>query len=70
METENIEREPAPGASSSTWTLRSSFIGLHGIRAGWSMLIFIVILMAEVLATRVPANYLLHSMEHNPSFEA
>jgi uncharacterized protein len=67
---ENIERAPAPGASSSKWTLRSSFIGPQGIRSGWSMLIFIVILVVEVLATRVPVHHLLHSMKHDPSLEA
>jgi uncharacterized protein len=69
-DSENIERAPAPGASSSRWTLRSSFIGPQGIRSGWSMLIFIVILLVEVLATRVPVNHVLHSMKHNPSLEA
>jgi membrane protease YdiL (CAAX protease family) len=66
----NIERAPAPGASSSKWTLRSSFIGPQGIRSGWGMLIFIVILLVEVLATRVPVNHVLHSMKHDPSLEA
>ena len=66
----NIERAPALGASSSKWTLRSSFIGPQGIRSGWSMLIFVVILVVEVLATRVPVNHLLHSMKHKPSLEA
>jgi membrane protease YdiL (CAAX protease family) len=66
----DIEIEPARGASSRKWTLRSSFIGPHGIRSGWSMLIFIAILMAEVLVTRVPVNHLLHSMKHNPKLEA
>jgi membrane protease YdiL (CAAX protease family) len=69
-DSENIEREPVPGASSSKWTVRASFIGPQGIRSGWSMLIFIVILMVGVLATRVPVNHLLHSMKHNPSLEA
>ena len=69
-DSQNIERAPAPGASSSEWTLRSSFVGPQGIRSGWSMLIFIVILVVEVLATRVPVNRLLHSMKHNPTLEA
>ena len=50
--------------------MRSSFIGPQGIRSGWSILIFIVILMIGVLVTRVPVNYLLHSMKHNPRLEA
>jgi membrane protease YdiL (CAAX protease family) len=66
---ENIESKPVTGASSSKWTLRSSFVGPQGIRSGWSMLIFIAILVVEVLATRVPVNHLLHSMKHNPSLE-
>ncbi len=70
MDSENIETEPAREASSSKWTFRSSFVGPHGIRSGWSMLIFIVVLMAEVLVTRVPVNHLLHSMKHNPNLEA
>jgi len=69
-DSENIERESALGSSSSRWTVRSSFIGPQGIRSGWSILIFIVILMIGVLATRVPVNYLLHSMKHNPRLEA
>jgi membrane protease YdiL (CAAX protease family) len=67
---ESRESEPAPGRSSRKWTVRSSFIGPQGIRSGWSMLIFIVILMVGVFATRVPVNHLLHSMKHNPSLEA
>jgi membrane protease YdiL (CAAX protease family) len=69
-DSENIEREPAPGSASSKWTLRSSFVGPQGIRSGWSMLIFTMILVVEVLATRVPVNLLLHSMKPNPSLEA
>jgi hypothetical protein len=65
-----MELAPAPGASSSESTWRSSFVGPQGMRSGWSMLIFIVILVVEVLATRVPVNHLLHSMKHNPSLEA
>lgn len=69
-DSENIEREPALGASSSQWNLRSFFVGPQGIRSGWSMMIFIAILMVEVLATRVPVNRLLHLMKHTPSLEA
>src|ERR1700677_5006328 len=68
-DSENIEREPAPRESSIKWTVRSSFFGPQGIRSGWSMLIFIMILVVEVLATRVPVNILLHSMKLNPSLE-
>lgn len=50
--------------------LRSSFVGPQGIRSGWSMLIFIVIVVVEVLATRVPVNRPLHSMKHNSTLEA
>ena len=69
-DSQNIERAPAPGASSSEWTLRSSFVGPQGIRSGWSMLIFIVILIVEILATRVPVNHLLQALKLNPSLEA
>jgi membrane protease YdiL (CAAX protease family) len=69
-DSQNVERATAPGASSSEWTLRSSFVGPQGIRSGWGMLIFIVILVVEVLATRVPVNRLLHSMKHNSTLEA
>lgn len=58
-------REP-----SSKWTLRSSFIGPQGIRAGWSMLIFLAIVMAQVLLTRVPVNHLLHYMKYKQGLEA
>ncbi len=70
LDSEDIEREPASGSSSIKWTLRSSFVGPQGIRSGWSMLIFIMTLVVEVLVTRVPVNHLLHSMKHNPSLEA
>jgi membrane protease YdiL (CAAX protease family) len=69
-DSENIDRESAPRSSSSKWTLRSSFIGPQGIRSGWSMLIFTMILVVEILATRIPVNSLLHFMKHNPSLEA
>ena len=69
-DSENVERKPALGASSSQWTLRSSFVGPQGIRSGWSMLIFTAILMVEVLATRVPVNRLLHLMKRTPTLEA
>ncbi len=49
-DSENIEREPAPWGVSRKWTVRSSFFGPQGIRFGWSMLIFIVILMVGVLS--------------------
>jgi hypothetical protein len=68
-DSENTERAPAPGASSSKWTLLSSFIGPQGIRSGWSMLIFTMIVAVEVLVTRIPVNLLLHSMKLNPSLE-
>jgi hypothetical protein len=70
IDAENFAREPAPGWSSSQWTLRSSFVAPQGIRSGWSMLIFIVIVVLEVLGTRVPVNHLPHSMKHNPTLEA
>jgi membrane protease YdiL (CAAX protease family) len=70
LDSEDIARESPPGSSSSKWTLRSSFVGPQGIRSGWSMLIFAMILVVEVLITRVPVNHLLHSMKHNPSLEA
>jgi hypothetical protein len=47
----------------------SFFVGLQAIRSGWSMLIFTMIVVVEVLVTRVPVNHLLHSMKHNPSLE-
>src|SRR5579863_886694 len=62
--------KPGPGASPGQWTWRSYFIGPQGIRSGWSMLIFIVILIVEILATRVPVNHLLHALKLNPSLEA
>ncbi|MGB7434773.1 MAG: hypothetical protein WBR26_05115 [Candidatus Acidiferrum sp.] len=69
-DSENIERAATPGPSSSKWTLRSFFVGPQGIRSGWSMLIFIVIVVVEVLTTRVPVNHPLNYMKHNPSVEA
>jgi len=64
-------REMEPGRASLTGkgTLRTSFIGPQGIRSGWSMLIFLAIVIAQVLVTRVPANFLLHYMKHNLSLQ-
>ena len=70
LDSKDIEREPAPGSSSSKWTLRSSFVGPRGIRSGWSMLIFTMILAVEILVTRVPVNHLLYSLKHNPRLES
>ena len=71
-DSENIERESALGSSSSKWTVRSSFIGPQGIRSGWSILIFIVILMIGVLdASRVRSRlpYWRHVLEeHSGAF--
>jgi membrane protease YdiL (CAAX protease family) len=67
-DSENMK--PVPGASPGQRTWRSYFIGPQGIRSGWSMLIFIVILIVEILATRVPVNHLLHALKLNPSLEA
>jgi hypothetical protein len=69
-DSENIERAPASATSSSKWILRSSFIGPQGIRSGWSTLIFLAIVMALVLLTRVPMNKLLHYMKHKQGMEA
>ena len=70
LDSEDVERRPAPGSASRKWTLRSSFVGSQGIRSGWSMLIFTMILVVEVLVTRVPVNLLLHSIKLNPNLEA
>lgn len=70
LDSKDIERKSAPGWSSRKWTLRSSFVGPQGIRSGWSMLIFTMILLVELLVTRVPVNLLLHSMKMNPNLEA
>jgi hypothetical protein len=51
-------------------TLRAMFIGPQGIRSGWSMLIFLAILMAPVLVTRVPVNHLLRYMKRKQVLEA
>jgi membrane protease YdiL (CAAX protease family) len=69
-DSENIEKKPALGESSSQWTLRSFLVGPQRIRSGWSMLIFIAILMVEVLAPRIPVNRLLYLMKHTPTLEA
>ena len=50
--------------------LRTAFVGSQGIRSGWSMLIFLAIVMAQVLLTRVPVNHLLHYMKDKAGLEA
>ena len=62
---EIIEREP----SMRKWAPRGVFVSAQGIRAGWSMLIFLAILIAEVLLTRVPVNRLLHSIHDKPALQ-
>lgn len=54
--------KPAREAPTPKGTLRAWFVGPQGIRAGWSMLIFLALVIALFLATRVPVNYLLHYM--------
>jgi hypothetical protein len=49
---------------------RAWFIGAQGIRAGWSMLIFVAIVAAQILLTRVPVNRLLHSMNERQSLQS
>src|SRR5579872_2645650 len=62
---EIIEREP----SMRKWAPRGVFVSAQAIRAGWSMLIFLAILIAEVLLTRVPVNRLLHSIHDKPALQ-
>ena len=50
-------------------SLRSIFVGAQGIRSGWSMLIFLAIVVAEILVTRVPVNHLLRSMHDKQGLE-
>jgi membrane protease YdiL (CAAX protease family) len=44
---------PAPGSSNQPSTLRNIFIGKDGLRAGWSLLIFIAIVAAFVFLVNV-----------------
>ena len=62
MHTITTEREPGQQSPARSRALRALFIGPQGIRSGWSMLIFLAILMAQILVTRVPVNHLLHYM--------
>ncbi len=54
--------EPIPSAQPSV--VRNIFIGKDGLRAGWSLLIFIALLAAVLIA----ANFITHKIHpHNPS---
>ena len=64
-----MEKEAEGDSATKKWTVRSSFIGPHGIRSGWSMMIFLAILIVQVLVTRVPVNHLLHYMKHKQGLE-
>jgi membrane protease YdiL (CAAX protease family) len=63
----SIETEPE--TSPRKRTVRTAFIGTQGIRSGWSMLIFLGVVMAQILLTRVPVNHLLHYMNHTQSLQ-
>ncbi len=63
-------REPGRQSPTRKWTLRTSFIGPQGIRSGWSMLIFLAIVIAELLVTRVPVNHLLRYMNYKQSLQS
>jgi uncharacterized protein len=63
------QAEPGDGSRKREWTLRASFIGTNGLRSGWSVLIFVAILTAQVLLTRIPVNHLLHYMKHRQGLE-
>jgi membrane protease YdiL (CAAX protease family) len=62
--------EPEPGSGTREWPLRAWFIGAQGIRSGWSMLIFLAIVIGQVLVTRVPVNHLLHYMQSKASLQS
>jgi membrane protease YdiL (CAAX protease family) len=69
MSSTNVEIESDRGSPKRNWNLRTGFVGTQGIRSGWSTLIFLAIIIAQVLLTRVPVNYLLHYMKHKPGLE-
>ncbi len=64
-----MEKEAGRASATKKWTVRSSFIGPHGIRSGWSMMIFLAILIFQVVLTRVPVNHLLRYMKHKQGLE-
>jgi hypothetical protein len=63
MTSTDVEIESERESPKRNWNLRTGFVGTQGIRSGWSALIFLAIIIAEVLLTRVPVNYLLHYMK-------
>ena len=69
MTSSDVKIESARESPKRKWNLRSGFVGTQGIRSGWSTLIFLAIIIAEVLLTRVPVNYLLHYMKHKQGLE-
>jgi CAAX protease family protein len=69
MHSTNMGIESGPESPKRKLTLRTGFVGAQGIRSGWSMLIFLAIILAQVLLTRVPVNHLLHYMNHKQGLE-
>jgi len=64
MTSTNMEIESEQESPKRKWSLRTGFVGAQEIRSGWSMLIFLAIIIAQFLLTRVPVNHLLHYMKH------
>ena len=69
MHSTNTKTELEPESPKPKWTLRTIFVGTQGIRSGWSMLIFLAIVIAQLLLTRVPVNHLLHYMKRKQGLE-
>ncbi len=63
------ETESGRGSPTRKWTRRTVFIGMQGIRSGWSMLIFLAILIVQILVTRGPVNHLLHYMHQKQGLQ-
>jgi uncharacterized protein len=69
MTSTNMEIESEQESPKRKWSLRLGFVGAQGIRSGWSMLIFLAIIIAQLLLTRVPVNHLLHYMKQKQGLE-
>jgi membrane protease YdiL (CAAX protease family) len=63
------EFETGREVSAAQSPLRAVFVGAEGIRSGWSVLLFVAIMVVQAMVTRIPVDRLLHHLNHTPGLE-
>ncbi|HEX4155577.1 MAG TPA: type II CAAX endopeptidase family protein [Acidobacteriaceae bacterium] len=56
------DQEVAQSAPSGERSLRTMFMNAEGLRPGWAALLFVLIVVAQAVATRAPVNHVLHAL--------